>query len=607
MGGSCVILDITLKRPAPHGGVGQGVMERTMKILFRYLKCKGALAASGAAVKFISTIVLLLIPFTVEHVIDVVVPTKNLWSVLFWGLIMVLLAVVERWLNLWSSRIAVKVAQAGTYAMRQDLFERAIDLSGAQVDRFGLPSLTARLTSDIYNVQAFLELMPTFCMRAPTLVLGSLLLTLIMDLGLALILCVIAPVMIAAVALVSWKGIPLYAGVQRRVDGATRILRENITGVRVIKALSKEEHEIGRFDKANGELERSECKAGDIMSLPGPLSTLFLNIGLVLIVWVGANRVDSGATQPGVILAFLTFFNMILMGVMGLNRIFGALSKANASANRIAAVLAQPDELPVIEDVECGREDGFIVFDKVSFHYGDQMAEGQEMSLKDISFAVKKGGSLGIIGTTGSGKTTIVNLLMRFYDPTEGRVYVDGKDVRGYDKDELRRRFGTVFQNDTVFADTLAENISFGRGVGAEAIRAAADHAQAREFIEGYADTYDHRVAAHGADLSGGQRQRLLIARALAGEPEVLILDDASSALDYRTDAALRAAIREHHGDVTTIVVAQRISSILDSDEILMLDEGRIIGRGTHEQLLRTCPRYRDVYKAQMGEEGAVM
>lgn len=574
-----------------------------MKIMFRYLKCKWALALSGAVVKFISTFVLLLIPFTVEHVIDVVVPTKSLWNVLFWGLIMVLLAVAERSLNLWSSRIAVKVAQAGTYAMRQDLFERSIDLSGAQVDRFGLPSLTARLTSDIYNVQAFMELMTTFCVRAPTLVLGSLLLTLIMDPGLALILCVVAPVMIAAVAIVSWKGIPLYAGVQRKVDGATRILRENITGVRVIKALSKEEHEIDRFEKASEELERSECKAGDIMALPGPVSTLFLNIGLVFIVWVGAGRVNSGVTQPGVILAFLTFFNMILMGVMGLNRIFMALSKANASAGRIGAVLAQPEELPVLEQTACGKEDGFIVFDNVSFHYGDQQTEGQENSLSDISFAVKKGGSLGIIGPTGSGKTTIVNLLMRFYDPNQGSVYVDGKDVRSYDKDALRRRFGTVFQNDTIFADSLAENISFGRDVTEEGVKRAAADAMAKEFIENYEDTYDHRVAAHGADLSGGQKQRVLIARALAGEPEVLILDDASSALDYRTDAALRAAIREHHGAATTIVVAQRISSILDSDEILMLDEGRIIGRGTHEELLRTCPQYLEIYKTQMGEE----
>lgn len=567
------------------------------------MKPQRALALVGVLVKFAATIVLLLIPFTVEHVIDNVVPTKSLWNVLLWGAVMILLAVAERSLNLWSSRIAVKVARAGTYAMRQELFERSIDLSGAQVDRFGLPSLTSRLTADIYNVQAFMQLMTTFCVRAPTLVLGSLILTLVMDPGLALILCVIAPVMVAAVAIVSWKGIPLFAAVQGRVDDATRILRENIAGVRVVKALCKEDYEVKRFEKANEELKRSECKSGDIMSLPGPVSTLFLNIGLVIIVWVGANRVDSGVTQPGVILAFLTFFNMILMGVMGLNRIFMLLSKANASANRIAAVLAQPEELPVMEQAPCTKDGGFIVFDNVSFHYGDTQTDGQEMSLSDITFSVKKGGSLGIIGPTGSGKTTIVNLLMRFYDPTEGRVFVDGKDVRTYDKDELRRRFGTVFQNDTIFADTLAENISFGRDVSEEGVKRAAADAMAKEFIENYEDTYAHRVAAHGTDLSGGQKQRVLIARALAGEPEVLILDDASSALDYRTDAALRAAIREHHGAATTIVVAQRISSIMDSDEILVLDEGKVIGRGTHEVLLKTCPQYLDIYKTQMGEE----
>lgn len=575
-----------------------------MKLMLHYMKGKWALALCGVLVKFISTIVLLLIPFTVEYVIDDVVPTKEPWRVLLWGAVMVLLAAAERLLNLWSSRISVKVARAGTFALREDLFARAIDLSGAQADRFGLPSLTARLTTDIYNVQNFMQNLLTFAVRAPTLVLGSVLLTLLMDPGLAWILCVIAPVMVAAVAVVSWKGIPLYDGVQRRADDAGRILRENIAGVRVVKALCREDYEIDRFEKTNEELERSERTAGDIMALPGPTSTLFLNIGLAIVVWVGAKRVDGGLTQPGVILAFLTFFNMILMGVMGLNRIFMMLSKARASADRIAAVLAQPDELPrrETEPPSAAAAEGFLVFEDVSFRYGDGGAEGQGMSLSHVSFSVKKGGSLGIIGPTGSGKTTIVNLLMRFYDPAQGRVYVDGTDVRGCDKDELRRRFGTVFQNDMVFADSFAGNIAFGRAVTQEDVERAAADAMAKEFIEGYPDTYSHRVGARGADLSGGQRQRLLIARALAGSPEILILDDATSALDYRTDAALRAALRERSG-MTCVVAAQRISSIMDCDGILVLDEGRVVGLGSHRELLRDCPQYREIYETQMGSE----
>ena len=286
---------------------------------------------------------------------------------------------------------------------------------------------------------------------------------------------------------------------------------------------------------------------------------------------------------------------------MGRNRVFMILSKANASANRIAAVLNQPERLPTLEEEQAvsAPVDAQVVFDKVSFRYG----EGGEMCLRDISFAVKKGGSLGILGPTGSGKTTIVNLLLRFYDPAEGAVYVDGRDVRTYEKDDLRRKFGAVFQNDTIFADTLEENISFGRDLTEADVKRAAGHAMAAEFIEKYEEGYAHRVAAHGTDLSGGKKQRVLSARALAGRTEILVLDESSSALDYRTDAALRANLAEHYAGTTTITVAQRISSIQDCDEILMLDEGGILARGTHEELLRTCSQYHEIYKTQMGEE----
>jgi ATP-binding cassette subfamily B protein len=250
---------------------------------------------------------------------------------------------------------------------------------------------------------------------------------------------------------------------------------------------------------------------------------------------------------------------------------------------------------------------GQIVFDRVSFRYGGEPGqttdgEGGRLCLEDISFTLQRGGRLGIIGPTGCGKTTLLNLLLRFYDATQGHIFVDGRDVRTYDKDDLRRRFGVVLQNDMIFGDTLGENIAFGRDVSDQALRRAAEDAQAGEFIEEFPDQYRHRVAPHGTDLSGGQRQRLLIARALAADPEILILDDASSALDYRTDAALRNAIRTNHSGATTIVVAQRISSIMDADEILVLDEGRVLGRGTHAQLLESCGAYREIYKTQMGE-----
>ena len=271
-----------------------------------------------------------------------------------------------------------------------------------------------------------------------------------------------------------------------------------------------------------------------------------------------------------------------------------------------------PEDLtPLPEDRTAPAPSGdMLIFDRVSFSYdadstgethGQFLGEERQQCLKEISFRVKRGGSLGIIGATGSGKTSIVNLLMRFYDPQEGHVFVDGKDVRAYDRDTLHRKFGVVFQNDVLFADTIRENITFGREVSDPALRRAAEDAMAREFIENYSDDYDHESAIHGANFSGGQKQRLLIARALAADPEILILDDSSSALDYRTDAALRRAIREHHGSATTVVIAQRVSSILAMDEILVLHEGEMIGRGTHEELLSSCPEYREIYEIQMG------
>ena len=382
----------------------------------------------------------------------------------------------------------------------------------------------------------------------------------------------------------------------------------------MVKALSKEPWEKRRYGEANSRMARQEVKASVIMSLPGPIVTLFLNIGLTLVVLVGARRVNDGATEPGVILAFLTYFNMILMGVMGLNRIFMMMSRANASANRIGEVTGLPEELTPLSEDQLAEAPGkeMLLFDHVTFSYdaddsgesrGQFLGEERQQCLKDISFRVRKGGSLGIIGATGSGKTSIVNLLMRFYDPQQGHVFVDGRDVRGYAKDDLHRKFGVVFQNDVIFADTVRENVVFGRDVSDPMLHAAARDAMAREFVELYEDAYDHEAAIRGANFSGGQKQRLLIARALAANPEILILDDASSALDYRTDAELRRAIREHHGQSTLVVIAQRISSVLSMDEIIVLHEGEIIGRGSHTDLLTSCPEYREIYRTQMSEE----
>ena len=581
-----------------------------MRFMLAYMKKYYLMIVGVMGLKLAATLVELLIPYVLEHLVDDVAPTKNLGMVIAWGLVMLALAFGVRMLSVTANRRSVKVAKLCTYEIRRDLFWHSLNLSGGQIDEIGLPSLTARMTSDSYNVQSFLQSSQTMGIRAPIMLVGGIAVTLTMDKGLAAILCILAPILIVVVIGVSIKGVPLYDRVQHSLDDVVRIMRENITGIRVVKSLSKEEYETRRFETANESMTRNDRRASVIMALPGPVMTLGLNMGLTLVVIVGAIRVNNGQTQPGVILAFLTYFNMILMGVMGLNRIFMNMSKANASALRIQAVIGLPEELgslPQTEAPPTGRDE-FVIFEDVSFQYGAGSTAGQfageqrRQSLSHISFAIPRGGSLGIIGATGCGKTTILSLLMRFYDCSQGRVFVDGRDVRSYDKDELHRKFGVVFQNDVVFADTLAENIIFGREVDEHSLVQAAEDARAMEFIQDFEDGFDHKAAIHGANLSGGQRQRVLIARALAAKPEILILDDASSALDYRTDAALRKAIREHHSPAATIVVAQRVSSIMSLDKILMLDEGELIGYGTHEELLRTCPAYREIYRTQMGE-----
>ncbi len=605
-------------RPTARISSCKGVIFDDMKLILRYVKPFRWFILAVMLIKLLGTGTELLIPYVLEHLLDHVIPgaesPDSVWSVIAWGGVMLLLTFITRFLNVTANRMSVKVAQKSTFAVRRDLFHTALNLSGRQMDQVGLPSLISRMTSDTYNFQSFVRMIQTMGIRAPIMLLGGIAITLTMDVGLASILCIMAPVMIALVIFISWKGIPLYNEVQRRMDVLVRLMRESITGIRVVKALGKEPYEEKRYGEANGRMARQEVKASVIMSLPGPVVTLFLNVGLTLVVLIGARQVNDGPTEPGVILAFLTYFNMILMGVMGLNRIFMMMSKANASANRIAEVVDMPKELTPLPEGQAAQAPGgeALIFDHVTFNYdadspeeahGQFLGEERQQCLKDISFRVPQGGSLGIIGATGSGKTSIVNLLMRFYDPQSGHVFVDGKDVRVYERDELHRKFGVVFQNDVIFADTIRENVAFGREVSDGMLARAAQDAMAQGFIEGYEDAYDHEAAIRGANFSGGQKQRLLIARALAAGPEILILDDASSALDYRTDAQLRKAIREHHGGATTVVIAQRISSILSMDQIIVLHEGKMIGRGNHRELLSSCPEYRDIYRTQMSEE----
>ena len=582
-----------------------------MKLIFRYMKPYAKAIAASMFLKLAGTMVELMLPYILEHIIDVAVPAGNLGHIFLWGILMIVTAMVTRQLNITANRSAVENAHNVSYNIRQDLFIKTANLSGSQFDGFGLPSLISRMTSDSYNVQSCAQSLQTLCVRAPIMLVGGILITMTMDWVLSAVLCLMLPVMLVVIIGVSRYGIPLFNKVQESLDDVVRVMRENITGIRVVKALSKTEYEKRRFAVSNETMTRNDIKASTVMALPGPIMQICLNTGLTLVVFIGAIRVNNGQMNPGVILAFLTYFNMVLQGVMGINRIFMMISKASASANRIGRILAAEEDQRVLtaEEAKKPAGDAFIRFEHVNFSYGkDGTAAAEafggssrEQCLYDINFSIQKGESLGIIGPTGCGKTTIINLLMRFYDVEDGGVFVDGRDVRSYGKDELHRKFGVVFQNDMVFNDTLRRNIAFGREISDGRLEESTKDAMAAEYIAGLPGGLDYMADIKGANLSGGQKQRLLIARALAAKPEILILDDSSSALDYKTDASLRKAIFENYGGTTTILIAQRVSSVMNMTNILVMDNGRCIGYGNHEHLLETCPEYRDIFHTQMG------
>ncbi len=567
-----------------------------MKHLYEYLKPYFPRMTLGLIIKFTGTIMDLLLPWILSYMIDTIAPQQNVSLIVKWGFIMVLCAVVAVITNIVANRMASWVATQCTRKIRHDLFTKISYLSCAQVDYYTIPSLESRLTSDTYNVHNFISRIQRIGIRAPILLTGGIIITLMLEPVLASVLIAILPFIGILVYNVSKKGIPLYTHLQKGIDSMVRVVRENITGIRVIKALSKTEREQERFEEINAEVARRETIAGVTMSITNPMMNLFLNLGLTMVIIVGAYRVNAGLTQTGKIMAFLTYFTIILNAMLSITRMFVLMSRGSASANRIAEILDTPADLELAMEPPI-ETDNHIEFDHVSFAY----EKSRDHHLSDISFSLKRGETLGIIGATGCGKSTVINLLMRLYDNDEGSIRIDGRKVASIPEDELHQKFGLVFQNDVLFADTIAENISFGRDLSMEEIETAATHAQAIEFINSLPDRFEHMLTSKGTNLSGGQKQRILVSRALAGNPEILILDDSSSALDYKTDSLLRQALREHYSNTTAIIIAQRISSIYHCDKILVLEEGRTIGYGTHEELMKSCTVYQEISQSQMG------
>ncbi len=569
------------------------------KVLTHYLRPCYARMALGFVIKFTGTIFDLLLPWLLAYIIDDVAPTGDRRSIALCALAMVLCAFGALSFNVIANRMASAVARDTTRAIRHDLFARIMTLSAAQTDAATKPSLISRLTTDTYNINQMLGRVQRLGVRAPILTIGGILITLTLDPVLSMVLVAVLPVIVLLTIRISRVSIPLYHQVQQSSDQLVRLVREDAAGIRVIKALSKTDAERARFDAVSREVIAREKKASGMMARVGPLTSMLLNGAQIVVILVGALRVASGHCEVGRILAFMTYFTIILNAVVNLSKMFVVFSRAAASADRVMAVIDLPQDmltLPAL-DMPDMPDAPAIEFDGVSFSYGGSA----EAALEDISFSLARGQTLGIIGETGSGKSTLIRLLMRFYDPTQGQVRLFGQDARTIPHEQLRAHFGAAFQSDTLFEDTIAENIRLGRPLTDAQITQAARDAQAYAFVQDDKQGFDTGLAIRGNNLSGGQKQRVMIARALCGRPDILVLDDASSALDYRTDAALRAALRERYAEVTKVLVAQRVSSVASADLILVLSGGRILARGTHETLLSSCAVYQELYASQMG------
>ncbi len=569
-----------------------------MRKIISYAKPYRLYMSLTLLLKFVAAMMDLLIPSLLAKIIDDIVPLGEMKLIFFWGGVMVLCAICSVTTNVTANRMAEVSAGGMTKKLRHDLFVKTSYLSFAQMDDFTIPSVVSRLTSDTYNVNRMLARVQRLGVRGPILLLGGIMITMTIEPKLSLVLVAALPVIILIVVLVTTKSVPVYDKQQSVLDDMVRVLRENITGVRVIRALSRTGYEKKRFDKVNAGLAETEQKAGSISAASNPATTLVLNLGFAGVILTGACLVQNGETGPGAIIAFLSYFTIILNAMLGITKIFIMCSKGLASARRIAEVLDTPEDMTVYTKEQDFESENHVEFQNVTFSYFQK-----KNNLTDISFALKKGETLGIIGPTGSGKSTIIQLLLRFYDINEGKIMINGSDIKTIPFKELRSNFGVVFQNDYLMAESIEENIDYFRKLGREQISEAITYAQAEEFVRNKQGELDAEVSIRGNNLSGGQKQRIMIARALAAKPDILILDDASSALDYQTDAKLRKVLKEQFADTTIIIVAQRISSLMSADHILVLEEGNCMGYGTHNELLSDCELYRRIYELQTGKE----
>ena len=575
----------------------------------RFLKQFKKEVLIGPVFKLTEAVFELIVPLVMAQIIDVGIANGDRGYVLRMGGVMVLLGLVGLGCALICQYCAARASQGFGTVLRSEMFRHINTLSHGEIDQIGTPSLITRITNDVNQLQLAVAMLIRLVVRAPFLVIGATVMALLLDWKLACIFFVAAPLMALVLYLVMSRSIPFYRIIQKKLDRISLITRENLSGVRVIRAFSRQEKEKERFAQASEDQMSTSIAVGRISALLNPLTSAIINLAIAAVIWFGGFRVDAGGMTQGEVIAFVNYLNQILLAMIVVANLVVIFTKAAASATRVDEVLElHPSIVNRVsrpaQEVEGSPE---IAFDAVSFAYPDAGA----YSLSDISFTVARGQTLGIIGGTGCGKSTLVNLIPRFYEVSQGCIRVDGVDVRDYPMEQLRGKVGIVPQRAVLFSGTLRQNMQWRKQDATdEEIWQALETAQAASFVRKMPDGLDSVILQGGKNLSGGQKQRLTIARALVGEPEILILDDSASALDFATDAALRRAIAKFSAErgnrMTTIIVSQRANTVRYADQIVVLDDGKAAGIGTHEQLLESCQTYREIYWSQNERQEAV-
>lgn len=574
-----------------------------MRKLLVYLKHYKKETVLGPLFKLLEASFELIVPLVVAAIIDVGIGNRDKDYILKMCGVMVLLGVVGLVSSITAQFFAAKAATGFATKLRHSLFEHIQKLSFSEIDQIGTATMITRMTSDINQLQSGVNMVLRLFLRSPFIVFGAMIMAFTIDVKAALVFMVTIPLLSLVVFGIMAVSIPLYRKVQAGLDKILGITRENLTGVRVIRAFGKESSEIAEFHGQNEGFTLLQMKVGKISALMNPVTYIIINLGIIVLVWVGALRVNHGDITQGEVVALYNYMSQILVELIKLANLIVTITKALACAGRIENVLEMEPSIRENRNStaeEIGKDGVKVEFDHVGMTYQGAGAE----ALSDISFTVKKGETIGIIGGTGSGKTSLVHLIPRFYDVSRGRVLVDGKDVKDYSLKELRQKVGIVMQKSVLFQGTIRENICWGKEDATEKeIWEALEIAQAKEIVDNKPEGLETQVSQGAKNLSGGQKQRLSIARAVVKKPEILILDDSASALDYATDARLRKAIAGLKHIMTVFIVSQRASSIMHADKIIVLDDGKIVGIGTHEELKKNCEVYQEIYYSQYEKE----